>query len=83
MPAVIAFLGYDPHPDPKTVGDTLRAYRRALGLTQRELAAQLGMHRSMLGKVEKGRERPSGTILGRMCSFLGALVRETEVRDQP
>jgi transcriptional regulator with XRE-family HTH domain len=59
MPAVIRFLGYDPHPDPMTVGETLRAYRRALGLTQRELGVQLGMHRSVLGKVEIGAERPS------------------------
>ena len=45
MPVVIRFLGYDPHPDPKTRGETLRSYRRALGLTQRELAGQLGLCR--------------------------------------
>ena len=66
--------GYDPHPDPRTVGETLRAYRRALGLKQRELAEQLGAYRSTLGKVETGRERPSEAMLGRMKSLLGALL---------
>jgi transcriptional regulator with XRE-family HTH domain len=74
MPAVIAFLGYDPHPDPKTVGETLRAYRRALGLTQRELCAQLGMHRSTVSKLETGKERPSEAMLRRMQELLGALI---------
>jgi transcriptional regulator with XRE-family HTH domain len=76
MPAVIRFLGYDPHPDPMTVGETLRAYRRALGLTQRELGVQLGMHRSVLGKVEIGAERPSEAMLERILEFLGALLDE-------
>ena len=74
MPPVIAFLGYDPHPDPKTLGQTLRAYRRALGLTQRQLAVKLGMHRSTLGKVETGRERPSGAMGARMEELLGGLL---------
>ncbi len=75
MPAAIAFLRYDPHPDPRTIGDTLRAYRRALGLTQRQLGAQLGMHRSTVGKVETGKERPSEQMLGRMRELLGALLK--------
>lgn len=77
MPAVIAFLGYDPHPAPKTVGETLRAYRRALGLTQRELANQFRMDRSTLGKVEIGAERPSEPMLAKMRKFLGALLDAT------
>jgi len=28
MPSVIAFLGYDPHPDPKTIGETLSCIPR-------------------------------------------------------
>jgi transcriptional regulator with XRE-family HTH domain len=82
MPAVIAFLGYDPHPVPKTLGETLRAYRRALGRTQRELGDRFGMHRSTLGKVETGAERPSERMLVRMRGFLGALLDETDALSQ-
>jgi len=74
MPAVIAFLGYDPHPDPKTLGETLRAYRRALGLTQQELAKQLGICRYTLGSLEMGRSRPSAGMLEKVTTPLGALA---------
>ena len=71
MPAVIAFLGHDPHPDPKTLGETLRAYRRALGPRQRELGAQLGMHRLTLGRIECGKERASEGMRTRMRGSSG------------
>jgi DNA-binding XRE family transcriptional regulator len=29
-PAIIGFLGYDPHPEPRTLGEGLRAKRRVL-----------------------------------------------------
>jgi len=38
---VIEFLGYDPSPL-KTIGERLRAKRRALGWTDRQAAAHLG-----------------------------------------
>ncbi len=74
MPPVIAFLGYDPHPEPKTVGDELRIYRRALGLTQRAFAAKLGVGRSTLNHVEGGRSRLSERLLRKVREYLGSLL---------
>jgi hypothetical protein len=48
LPQVIDFLGYDPHPTPRTLAETLRAIRRALGLGQRELAERIGAHPRMI-----------------------------------
>lgn len=40
MPAVIAFLGYNPEPRPASVGGQLRRKRRSLGWTIAKAAAQ-------------------------------------------
>jgi transcriptional regulator with XRE-family HTH domain len=38
---LIAFLGYDPSPEPHTLGERIKAKRRRDGLTLREVAAHL------------------------------------------
>lgn len=38
MPAIIAFLGYNPYPAPQTLPEKLLAARRRLGLTRRQMA---------------------------------------------
>jgi DNA-binding XRE family transcriptional regulator len=40
---VIEFLGYYPHPTPKTLGDRLHKIRRCLGLTSRRAARLAGV----------------------------------------
>lgn len=42
-----------PPPTPETVPEQLRDLRRGYGWSQRELAEQLGVHRSMIGKWER------------------------------
>ncbi len=42
MPAVLAFLGYDPHPPPSTLSELLRALRRQGGITAAKLAERSG-----------------------------------------
>ncbi len=41
--ALIRFLGYDPHPAPRTLGERVSGARRVLGMTYRELASVLGV----------------------------------------
>lgn len=59
----------------ETLGQVLKARRRALGLTQRELALQLGVKPGHITYLEAGRCRPSLSLLGRLADVLG-LTRE-------
>jgi DNA-binding XRE family transcriptional regulator len=43
LPAIFAFLGYDPRPAPATFGGRIRAAREAEGLCERELSRRLGL----------------------------------------
>lgn len=50
----------DPKPDGETIKARLLAYRSARGMTQRDLAAHLGVSPGLVGEMEKGlvRSRP-------------------------
>ena len=63
LPAVIGFLGYDPRPQPTNAGERLVRLRKGLGLSQKDLAGQLGIDPSTLAKWEVGRRAPQGTYL--------------------
>lgn len=52
IPAVIAFLGYDPYPAPQTEGERVRAKRRQLGLTRKGLADLLGVDQETVARWE-------------------------------
>ncbi len=54
-PGIIAFLGYDPTPEGRTVGERVRRLRRSLGLTQKRLAQKLGLDEHTVTNVERGR----------------------------
>ncbi len=54
----------------KTLGEVLKARREAMGLTQRELAAKLGVKASHVAYLENGRRRPSLSLLGRLANVL-------------
>lgn len=50
LPKVIGFLGYDPSGDNRTsLGGRLLRYRRSRGMTQEELAKQIGIDPATLG----------------------------------
>jgi len=59
----------------KTLGEVLRHKREILGLTQRELARQLGVKSSHVTYLESDRRRPSLGLLSRIADVLG-LERE-------
>jgi transcriptional regulator with XRE-family HTH domain len=63
MPAIIRFLGYDPMPVAYSIPERLAAARRRLGLSQRKMAARLGVDPSTLLGWEAGRHQPTGKSL--------------------
>lgn len=52
LPKIIAFLGYDPFPQPATLGERIIAKRRALGIARKSLARELQVDEGSLRKWE-------------------------------
>jgi transcriptional regulator with XRE-family HTH domain len=70
-PAIHAFLGYDPLPEPQSLPERLKAKRRELGWSIREAARQFGVDQTAWGSWEHG-----GIIMyrehrTRIAKFLG------------
>jgi DNA-binding transcriptional regulator YiaG len=55
LPAVIAFLGYDPYPVSASLSERILAARRRQGISQRELARRLGLDPTTVQAWEKGK----------------------------
>jgi DNA-binding XRE family transcriptional regulator len=58
VPAIIAFLGYNPLPQATNLGGQLARRRTTLGMTQKQAADRLGVDASTLAKWERG----AGTV---------------------
>jgi len=65
--------GEDRHvsPDHEALGRAVRALREAAGLSQEELAARCGVHRTYLGGIERGERNVSFGNLTRLARALG------------
>jgi transcriptional regulator with XRE-family HTH domain len=50
-----------------------RAIRVTAGVTQADVAAELGVHRVSVARWELGRRRPRGTVLDRYTKLLDEL----------
>ena len=74
LPKVIEFLGYDPRPKPGTIGESIKLWRTARGLSQEEMARRLGLDPSTLGRWESGRREPKGGCLNRAWIIVGGLA---------
>jgi transcriptional regulator with XRE-family HTH domain len=70
MPAIIQFLGYNPLAAANSFHEALAATRRALGLSQRKMAAKLGVDPATLMGWEVGRHKPTGKSLDRIAGVL-------------
>jgi transcriptional regulator with XRE-family HTH domain len=70
MPAVIRFLGYNPLSPPQNLADRLVRARTALGLSQKDAAAQIGVDASTLARWERGEREPEGALAARATRFL-------------
>ena len=71
-PRIIKFLGYDPFPEPSTLGGRLCAARRRLGLSQEKMAQMLGVDEGTVRLVEAGRRRPNPDTLAKVERMLAA-----------
>lgn len=54
-PALINFLGYDPHPAPATIGEWIASERRRAGLGRRRLAEFVGWDPTTIERYEADR----------------------------
>jgi DNA-binding transcriptional regulator YiaG len=69
-PALIRFLGYDPHPEPRTLGQRLQAKRRLLGLSIAAAAGRLGVDEGTFGRWERANREPVGRHVELVSRFL-------------
>jgi transcriptional regulator with XRE-family HTH domain len=73
LPRVIAFLGYDPSiAEPKTLGEKVLQYRKSQGLSQKELARQMGIDPTTLARLERNEGRCLPGVLRKVIEFLQA-----------
>jgi transcriptional regulator with XRE-family HTH domain len=56
-PTILRFLGYDPRPEPATLGGQLRAAREGAGLSEEALARKLGLDPGTLAAWERDEVR--------------------------
>ncbi len=60
IPKVIKFLGYAPSDgEQKTLGEKIVYYRWLKGMTQKELARQIGVDPTTLARWERGEKKPA------------------------
>jgi y4mF family transcriptional regulator len=57
--------------EPAVLGAAIRARRRALGVTQDELAASIGVSRRVIGQLENGKETVHVGIVLRAARAVG------------
>lgn len=67
----------------KTFGQIVKQRRDALALTQRQLAAKLGVKASHIAYIENGHRKPSLALLRRMATVLGLDSRELLLLSHP
>ena len=73
IPAVISFLGYNPFaPDGKSLANELRRYRVTRGLTQGELARQIGIDPATLSRLERGATKIFASVVEKVAAFMKA-----------
>lgn len=60
----------------------LRATREALGISQRDLACLLGVNRTTLSNIERGRSKASGQLANEILATIVNLRRRREGRHE-
>ena len=54
----------------RAFGEAVRTYRRQAELSQEELAARAGIHRTYIGGIERGERNPTLTMIYRLAEAL-------------
>lgn len=84
VPGVIRFLGYDPFPQPHSIGEKLRAWRQAAGLSITEAATGQGVDATTWGNWERGAIilfRRHRLLVAQLLELAGeAITQEMKVR---
>lgn len=66
-----------------SVGERIRELRKAAGLTQADLARQLGIKPSKLSEVERGKDELDDEALGQLSSYLGVTKLDVVEPERP
>ncbi|RUV98958.1 MAG: helix-turn-helix domain-containing protein [Mesorhizobium sp.] len=64
----------------KRLGRNLRRLRKAKGLSQEAFADDVGIHRTYVSDLERGRRNPTITVVEKLAVFLA--VRPGELLDE-
>ena len=70
IPRILAFLGYDPKPEPRSLPRRIAYARRRLGLRQEDLAAALGASLVAIWQWETGQTVPPEAKLQKLQLLL-------------
>lgn len=69
-PKILSFLGYDPLPQPQTLGERLFAARRMMGLSIKRIAVRFGADEATVARWESGQSEPKGEYINRVEGLL-------------
>lgn len=58
------------------LGDRIKFFRKARGLTQEQLAENSNLHRTYIGACERGEKNVTIVSLSVICNQLGVTLRE-------
>jgi transcriptional regulator with XRE-family HTH domain len=72
FPRIVAFLGYDPFPQPQTLGEQIRTRRWNFGLSQEKLAELLGVDEGSVMRWERVEWKPTARSRRLIEAFLSA-----------
>ena len=74
IPRIIDFMGYEPPPDEQhSLGERIRRYRYLHGISQKELARQIGIDPTTLSRLERNRGRCFPSVLRKVAALLDDL----------
>ena len=71
LPALIALLGYNPFPEPKTHGEVIRRARLSRGMSQARLAVLCGVDEGTIRRLEADTPKMGRRPTGAVHRFLG------------
>ena len=74
-PAIIAFLGYEPWLEPRTLAEALAAERRRRGLNIKQTACTVGVDEGTWVRWERAEWKPTSLTLPQIGRFLGMDIK--------
>ncbi len=75
MPGILAWLGYDPFPQPKTLSERMLGVRRVMGWTIAQAASRLGVASAAWGAWERSGRVPWERYQQLLERFLSPILR--------